>query len=343
MTFGAVAWSVAALTLAGTLFVCLLAVRRFALARDERRLRAAEARLQPLALALASGERETVATLGDEDAEVIAGLLARYARQVSGSARTDIAAFFEGRGLVEREIGRLRDRRTWRRAHAAYVLGDMSSELAQAPLLAALDDPMREVRAAAARSLGRLECVRAVEPLVDALVSGRVPRAVAGQALLAIGPASRERLRGLVSRREAEVRAVAIELLGLLGDASDAPLVAAHLRDSAAEVRAKATRALGRLGAEEAAGDLRTALGDRVPFVRATAAIALGMIADRNAGPALLAQARDDQFEPAQAAARALGRVDPALLWDSARRLGQGPHVAEAADVTAVRRIPAPR
>jgi HEAT repeat protein len=134
-----------------------------------------------------------------------------------------------------------------------------------------------------------------------------------------------------------------IELIGLLGDAADASLVSEGLRDSAAEVRAKSTRALGRLGAAEAAGDLRAALGDRIPYVRATAAIALGMIGDREAAQTLLTQAREDQFDPAQAAARALARIDPPLLWDAARRLGQGPHVAEAADLTAVRRLTAPR
>jgi HEAT repeat protein len=134
------------------------------------------------------------------------------------------------------------------------------------------------------------------------------------------------------------VRAVAIELLGLVGEAADAALVASHLRDTAAEVRAKAGRAVGRLGAEEAVTTLRETLGDRIPFVRATTAIALGMLADRQAGPALLEQARSDDFDPAHAAAYALASADPALLWDAARRLGQGPHVAEAADVTAVNR-----
>jgi HEAT repeats len=333
-----VAWSALALTALSVAFVLLLALRRFALAKEARRHVAAEQRLEPLALALASGERVELAGLGVDDAEVVAGLLGRYVRQLRGQARVDIAGFFEQRGFVEREIGKLRSRRIWKRARAAHLLGDMGSPRAAGPLLAALEDPKREVRAAAARSLGTLQCVEAVEPLVDALVSGRIPRAVAGQALLTIGSDSRDRLRGLVPHADPDVRAVAVELLGLVGAASDAPLVATHLRDSAAEVRAKAARALGRLGAEDEAANLRQTLDDRIPFVRATAAIALGMVADRKAGPALLEQARKDQFDPAHAAAYALAGVDPALLWDAARRLGQGPHVAEAADVTAVNR-----
>jgi HEAT repeats/PBS lyase HEAT-like repeat len=248
VTLTVVAWSALALTALSIAFVLLLALRRFALAREARRHLAAEKRLEPVALALASGEPVVPIGLGVEDAEVVAALLGRYVRQLRGQARADIAGFFEERGFVEREIAELHNRRTWKRARAAHLLGDMGSTRAVGPLLAALEDSKREVRA-------------------------------------------------------------------------------------------KAARALGRLGAEDEAANLRQALDDRIPFVRATAAIALGTVADRQAGPALLEQARKDQFGPAHAAAYALAAVDPALLWDAARRLGQGPHVAEAADVTAVNRL----
>jgi HEAT repeat protein len=344
VTLTVVAWTAFALTSAGVILVCALIGRRAFFARADERRRAAEERLRPLALALVSGEEAPGSVLTSEDAGIVAAMLARFSRQLTGSASVHVAAFFERHGFVDGEIGRLRERRAWRRAHAAYALGDMGSERAVPPLLSALgDDDDRAVGAAAARSLGRLCAVDAVEPLVTTLVRKRVPRAVAAQALLSIGPRSLPRLKALARHPDADMRAVVIELIGLLGDAADAALVSAGLHDSSAEVRAKATRALGRLGAEEAAGDLRAALSDRIPYVRATAAIALGMIADREAAPMLLAQARDDQFDPAQAAARALARIDPRLLWDSARRLGQGPHVAEAADLTAVRRLSAPQ
>ena len=342
MTFTAVAWGAAALTGASLLLVLVIAGRRIVFAHEDERRRRAEDRLRPVALALVSGEELGEQALTEEDAVTVASLLARYARQLAGSARENVAAYFERHGYVEREVSRLRDRHDWRRARAAYTLGDMGSQRAVEPLLRALGDESRAVRAAAGRSLGRLEAVDAVAPLVAALVEGRVPRAVAGNALLSIGPSSLPRLRALAGHPDAETRTVVIELIGLLGDAADAPLVSEGLRDSSAEVRAKATRALGRLGAAAAAGELRAALDDRIPFVRATAAIALGMIGDRDAAPALLAQARTDEFDPGQAAARALAQVDTPLLWDAARRLGQGPHVAEAADLTAVRRLPAP-
>jgi hypothetical protein len=336
VSFTAVAWASVPLAGLGVILVCLLAVRRVALAREERRRLEAEQRLRPLALTLLDGATPS-RELSRADAETLAALLGRFARSLSGEARAHVAAFFEEHGFVARSLAELERRQGWRRAQAAFTLGDMASPRAVEPLIAALADNDSDVRAVAARSLGRLGDVDAVEPLVYALVQGRVPRAVAGQALLSLGQSSLPRLRQLVRAAEPEVRAVAVELIGLLGDAGEGPLLIGRICDSSAEVRAKTCRALGRLGASEAARELRTTLVDRVPFVRATAAHALGSLGDRTAAPSLLRQAQYDSFDPAQAAARALAKVDPASLWAAARQPGgAGAHVAEAADLTAV-------
>jgi HEAT repeat protein len=256
---------------------------------------------------------------------------------VRGSPRERIADFFERAGEVEREIRALSGVRAWRRATAAYLLGAMGSQLAERPLRAALGDPNRDVRAAAARSLGRLGAAGAVRPLVYSLIRSDIPRTVAAEALLGIGPAALAPLRGLLVHPEAEVKTVAAELVGILGDAADAAALHDLLTDTSAEVRAKAARALGRLGAQEAAAGLRAALDDRIPFVRAAAANAIGMIGDHDAGERLLALAREDRFEAAQAAARALARVDGAALLAAALDPANGQHVAEAASVLEVR------
>ena len=89
-------------------------------------------------------------------------------------------------------------------------------------LLDALDDPERDVRAAATRSLRCCGASVAVEPIVEALAAGRVQRAVGGWALMQIGDAPRSPACAGCSRHEdADVRAVAAELLGLTGDAAD--------------------------------------------------------------------------------------------------------------------------
>ena len=333
-----VPWVAAALLVAGLVFVVVLTLRRLAVTRGDRRRREAEARVRPLALALADGEAPDVVPLDEHDAQTLAAMLARYARWLSGSSRVHIAEFFDGRGDVAREIAALRDRRAWRRATAAHALGDMGAPTAVRALLAALADEERDVRAAAARSLGRLAAPQAVEPLVYALADRMIPRAVVGQALLVIGAPALPSLRGLEARAEAEVRAVAVELVGLLGDASDARALTERLRDSSAEVRAKAVRALGRIGASEAAAEVRAALNDRIPFVRANAAHALGMIGDRAAVPTLVVQARSDVFDPAHAAAEALVRLDPNAVEQVGTLASAGPHLREAADLLAARK-----
>lgn len=337
MSIDALVWAALAVTAAGSLCTYVLAVRRLHLMRSDLRRRAGEERLAAFAVALADGELP-VGELAEGDVELVAELLARYSRQLTGDARSNIADFFEHHGLVDREVAHLGDRRSWRRARAAFLLGDMCSSQALNPLLGALEDPSREVRSAAARSLGLLGSGQAVEPLVYALVERRVPRAIGGQALLTLGSEALGSLRPLVLHAEPDVRAAAVELVGLLGEPGDARLLTARLRDSAAEVRAKAARALGRLGAEEATAELREALGDRIGFVRANAAVALGLVGDRASASALLDVARSDEFDPAQAAARALSRLYPQLLWTAARGGASGPHLAEAADLTAAAR-----
>ena len=77
-----------------------------------------------------------------------------------------------------------------------------------------LDDPNRNVRNAATRSLGKQRAVEGVAPIVLALSEGRVARAVGGQALIDIGPVAVDSLAGLMHAQSPDVRAVAAELLG---------------------------------------------------------------------------------------------------------------------------------
>lgn len=325
-----------ALAVASAGFVAVLVARRLFLSRRERARRRTEDLLRPQALALAHGDEHVeLPPLSRREAAVFAELLGRLSRSLAGDSRARIAAFFEETGQVHAMIRQLRSRRGWRRATAAYAVGNMASAAAVPALLAALQDRERDVRAAATLSLGRLAAADAVAPLIEALVVRRVPAGTAGHALLSIGTAALHQLRGLVRHSDSHVRAAAAQLLGLLGDPSDARLVETSLRDTAAEVRGEAARALGSLGARGAAASLEAALDDRVPAVRAAAAEALGRVGGRNAVDKLVAVASHDRFEAARAAAKALAALDPAALSAAAARPGSGPHLAEAADLAA--------
>jgi HEAT repeat protein len=325
-----------ALALAATVVVLVLVLRRLMLSREQRERDAVETRLRDVALALVDGDAVELPTLAPRDAAVFARMLARYSRQLSGAPRAHIARFFEAGGHVTHQLELLRARPVWRRAAAAATLGDMASGAAIPALLDALDDPEREVRAAATRSLAVLDAPVAVAPIVAALAAGRVQRAVGGWALMKLGESALPSLRELVEHEDADIRAAAVELLGLTGDASDSGQLVERLRDPAAEVRAKAAHALGRLGAADAALALREALGDRIFFVRAAVARALGQIGDRPSAVALVHQAQTDRFEAAQAAARALAELEPVGLAAAAEVAVAGEHLREAAGMAEV-------
>jgi len=334
----ALTWASLALAAAGSLSVCTLAARRLLVARSERKRRGIERRLTPVALALLAGEPAALDELGESETEILAALLARYSARVRGDETRRIARFFEERGGLQLELERLRDRRAWRRATGAFALGDMASPQAVPGLLDTLADEAASVRAAAARSLGRLGAVEAVGPLVHGFARGNLTRAVAGQALLAVGPAATPVLRELEDAPEWEARAFALELLGLLGNATDGQRVVPKLRDTSAEVRAKAARALGRLGAKEATGALVARLDDRIAFVRVAAAHALAAVGDRSAVPPLLHVARGHDFDAARAAAAAAAQLDPDAVRNAAASMESGPYLAEAADILGARR-----
>ncbi len=329
---------IAALALAtlSAVFVALLVGRRGALVRRERYLAEAEVRLRPVAVAIVDGDLDELVSLTHADQAVLAEVVGRLARSLSGDARIHVSRYFESSPALADELDAVHSRRAWRRAQAAYRLGDMSSARAVETLLHALADDDRDVRAAAARSLGRLQVVEAVQPLLLALVSRSVPRVIGFQAVLDVGTPALPELRAMLHDDAAGLRAEAAELIGQLGGASDGEVLVQALADPSAEVRARVAGSLGRLATAAGASALREALDDRVYFVRLHAARALGRIGEPDAVPALLDQARGDRFEAARSAAEALAVSDPAALLRAAAAPGAGPHLHEAADLLSV-------
>ena len=328
-------FALAVLALGGinAILLSLLVLRRVRLAAEARRRAALTQKLRPSAIAFLEGDADLPTGLTTVEQEILADILGEYARKLRGPARALITRYFEEHGTVDRELAALaRARASWRRAMAAHRLGDIGSTTASAGLLAALEDDARDVRTAAARSLGKLQEPRAVEPLLTAVAARRVPRSVVGWALLQIGAPALPALRNLLAAEDSARRAGALRVLGLLGDAADAEIVAARLRDTSAEVRAAAAHALARLGGSASFPQLLTALDDRVPSVRAAAATALGRGRDRRALDPLLAHARGDRFEVAQAAARAAAAIDLA----ETERAATSTHLREAVDLAAL-------
>jgi HEAT repeat protein len=301
-----------ALIAVGVMYSLLLWARRaHAVRRDATRAEARD-RLEPVAHALLDGEPAGTAARRDERA--LTEILADLAPALTGESRAAIAGHFESSGAVARVSRRLADPRAHRRAEHAAMLGDMCSQLAEVPLLQALNDRDPDVRLAAARSLGRLRPRTAAGPLLYALVQGLVPRAVAASALISIGTAALPGIRNLLRDEEPAARASAVELLGRLGNPRDSLSLRERLGDDAPLVRRRACEALARLGADDVGDALEELLSDQVADVRISAATALATVGDERSAPTLLRLVQHDCVEVAEVAARALAAVAPALV-----------------------------
>jgi HEAT repeat protein len=326
-----IAFGLAALNL---LVVSFLIGRRIWLERAERRRRAAIERVRPAVLALIDGDDAAGKGLTGADAEAFSALLGRYAVALRGESQARITRWFEDHAAVERELNRLHDRRAWRRAQAAFTLGDMGSATAVPALVSALQDRDRDVRAAATRSLGHLQATEAIAPAMEAAIDRRVPRSVVTAAALELGTPVVPRLVPLFDHERPEVRSAAVELFGLLGD--DARPLVASLHDPSPAVRAATARALERTADASAARALLETLADPDPAVRTSVAEALGEIGGDETVDALVEVARGDEFEPARTAAHAAARIDPGRVRAAAAAPDGGPFLAEAADLAAL-------
>jgi HEAT repeat protein len=217
-------------------------------------------------------------------------------------------------------VGRLAGTDARARASAAWALGDAEGvdAAARAALAAALSDSSAAVRAAAVRSLGRVE----TGPHAAALLVARLEdpaetvRWRAAEALAAVPLTASSVVDPLVriaARADSPGRAGAAATLGRLGRQAQ-PAVAAlvsALDDPRAEVRGRAAWALGEIGP-----DARTAVPGLVALARDAEVgwqviDALGKIGPeaRAALPALREALRGENASARWRAAAALGRL----------------------------------
>jgi len=200
-----------------------------------------------------------------------------------------------------------------RRARAAEILGTLERRDAVPALCEMLRDGDPDCRVVAARALGRIGDPAAARPLLDTVASRRraIPAHLVAHALTRIGTGAQPALvSALDSPREA-TRAVAAEVLGLIGAVGATGRVEATLRrDESVEVRVRAAGTLGRLGTRTALAPLLESLEpDRPPRLRAEAARALGELGTASAAAALAAVLDDEQYAVAHHAARSLLRL----------------------------------
>ncbi|MFM2420948.1 MAG: hypothetical protein RL385_5671 [Pseudomonadota bacterium] len=223
------------------------------------------------------------------------------------------------------------DKQSTVRAAAARSLGRLGLRDAVGDLITALREPHADVRAAAAASLWALPDERAVEPLLARLVDAHAPtREWSALALGVIG--ARRALPELVLRlgdHDRTVRLAAMRSLGRLGDPRAVPSVVAYV-----EVGSRDAEELEESVAAVTAMRSKAAVLALLSFVRAfendaprlaQVASALGQIGDASALPALQ-KLVDPQVAPEvqRAAGKALKVLDGRLRSAGASPQGQG-------------------
>lgn len=276
---------------------------------------------RPLLVALAAGDDDDtlldrLAALPRSQWRALEPVAVAMLGKVRGHARAALVTLLERRGAVARAWRDAGGRRPAGRARAAYLLGLVGGPGVTPRLVALLLDRDPDVRAVAARALGRLGDPLVATPLVRSL--GRpgwsLPYQVVVPALARIGPAARTALLESAEHTDPTVRARVTEALGLVGAVEVAPRVVRALgEDPSPDVRLRAARALGRLGAPSAVDPLLAATGAHEPTaLRVTATHALGVLGARRAIPRLVDLVADPHHWVAHTAAAALVAVGPA-------------------------------
>jgi HEAT repeat protein len=205
----------------------------------------------------------------------------------------------------------LRSRLWWRRALAVRALGLVQARDHTAQIIAALDDPHEDVRAAALDALMDLRDPATVPAIVVRLNDDSLHRGRRGAALKAFGSDCEPFLLELSEIIDPAYRLNCTYALGICGTPRSRPVLCRWTRDSRVEVRAAAFQALAWVGLDDAAARVAVeGLESREPQVRAMAAHALRGWQGPGDAAAHLANHLDDTWVVAVQAARTLQSMD---------------------------------
>lgn len=258
--------------------------------------------------------------VGRLDRPVLEDVLLGHVQRVRGIECERLRKAIDELGYVDSYLEALGSRRWWHRAQAAETLGLAGATRATDRLIAAMDDPVQEVRIRAAKALGIIGGKAAMRPLIHALdernrwSSIRIADILSDMGLEVVN----ELIEHFPSL-ELDGKVAALDILARVRSLHVAPWLRERTGDPESDVRARACHALGAIGDPDAGPVLRHALRDGAWPVRAMAAKALGKIRQLEAVPDLCEAMRDREWWVRANSARALQALGPpgtdALVW----------------------------
>jgi HEAT repeat protein len=206
----------------------------------------------------------------------------------------------------------LQSRVWWRRALALRALGLAQAREHTPQLVAALDDPHPDVRAAALDGLADMRDLSALQAIVVRVHDTSLHRGRRGQAIKSFGSDAEPFLLEM-SEVDPANRLNYIHALAICGTARSRPVLCRWTRDPRSEVRAAAYEAMAHVGLDdESARVVIEGLASDEPQIRAMAAYALRGWRGAGDAPARLAARLDDTWAVAVRAARTLKSMGPA-------------------------------
>ncbi len=205
-------------------------------------------------------------TVGDAVREAIVDHLVF----VTGDLRDRLVRVLEEAGYVAAAMRRLKSRSVEARVKTCMLLGAMHSTIAVPALIEVFrDDPDPFVRIGAAEALGEIGSDVAIAPMLAALRNPtRWQQVRVAEVLSRMGMTAVPALTVAVEDSDIRIAALALEILADIGWMSDFAPAERALRHESPEVRARAAEALGKGGAMDRVAALFSAAGDAAWFVR---------------------------------------------------------------------------
>jgi len=240
-------------------------------------------------------------SLHREDKGILGNTVSDLLRVIRGEDSRRLTDLLIHIGALDFLLGKARTGNLHYRADAIANLAYFNSPEVLDFLKSALDDPAPAIRITAARSLIELGAIDSVRLLLDKLDIGTAARS---QALInlfrRLGANAVPQLVEILNDKNTppaeNVKILAMESLGQLGDLQAVPTLLTLAADPALDVQACALRALANLQSPEALPAILNGLNSPAWQIRTQAAICAGRVGTPEAIPALLALLEEDNW-----------------------------------------------